>query len=178
MSKIRALVIYTLGFLSALMLLAIYDHQKTEIQVVSEDYPEMECSPFAGVSAVQPKIESLPVLQKAEIQTVEAQEPESINLGEFKITYYCNCEQCCGEWAQYHTTFTGTTPTENHTVAVDPSIIPLGATLEINGQTYTAEDTGAFQGRIIDIYVPDHDKGYELAAQNGDYAEVYMKEDN
>lgn len=178
MSKIKALVLYTLGFLSALLLFIVYDHkEEAEIQVIQEDYTQHEYSLFAGACTVQPKIKELPEVEEVELQVVGEPEPELVDLGEFRITYYDNCEQCCGEWAQYHTTFTGTELIEHHTCAVDPSIIPLGTVLEINGETYTAEDTGAFEGRIIDIYVGSHEEGYVLAAQYGDYAEVYMKED-
>lgn len=180
MSRIKALAMYTLGFLSAFLLFTLqeyYDNKK-EVQVIQKDYEEPEYSLFAGACAAQPKIEVLPVIQEVEIQTVGEAEPKNDeSLGEFRITYYDDCTECCGEWAAYHTTFTGTELVEHHTCAVDPEIIPLGATLEINGETYVAEDTGAFEGRIIDIYVGSHEEGYGLAAQNGDYAEVYMKED-
>lgn len=58
------------------------------------------------------------------------------------------------------TTRTGTHVTEGRTIAVDPKVIPLGATVEVkfsDGSThrYQAEDTGsAIKGNRIDIY--DH----------------------
>lgn len=50
-------------------------------------------------------------------------------------------------------TATGTWPDEG-TIAVDPSVIPLGSTVYIPGYGYArAEDTGgAIKGRIIDVY--------------------------
>lgn len=27
-------------------------------------------------------------------------EPEPVYLGEFRVTAYCSCEKCCGEWAK------------------------------------------------------------------------------
>ncbi|CUN99752.1 3D/G5 domain-containing protein [Clostridium disporicum] len=60
-------------------------------------------------------------------------------------------------------TATGTVPTRNEggysTIAVDPSVIPLGSLLYIDGYGYAvAEDTGgAIQGNIIDLYLNSHD---------------------
>ena len=74
---------------------------------------------------------------------------------EFVITHYCACMTCCGKTDGI--TKSGTQATVNRTVAVDPEIIPLGTELIIDGQTYIAEDTGAFKGYQIDIFVSDHE---------------------
>ena len=40
-----------------------------------------------------------------------------------------------------------------HTIAIDPSIIPYGTVVIIDGKEYTAEDCGsAVKGYVIDIY--------------------------
>lgn len=93
------------------------------------------------------------------------------SLGSFRITHYCNCYLCCGSWAGGPTA-TGTIPTQGRTIAVDPSVIPLGSRVIINGQVYTAEDTGgAIQGNKIDVYVSSH----ALTTQYGVYyADVYL----
>ena len=96
--------------------------------------------------------------------------PEPEPLGEFKVTAYCSCETCCGEWAD-GITFTGGMATENRTIAVDPEIIPLGAVVEINGQEYVAEDIGgAIKGNRIDVYFDDHQTALEWGVQ---HYEVY-----
>lgn len=66
-------------------------------------------------------------------------------LGVFELTAYYKGD----------TTSTGTTPAENKTIAVDPSVIPYGSVVEIEGYgTYIAEDCGgAVKGNIIDIYM-------------------------
>lgn len=93
------------------------------------------------------------------------------NLGEFKITYYCPCTKCCGK--SDGITATGTIATEGRTVAVDPSIIPYGSTLVINGKTYVAEDCGgAIKSNKIDIYIDSHQKALELGV---DYFEVFLQ---
>lgn len=84
-------------------------------------------------------------------------EPETVDLGEFKVTHYCSCELCCGEWAD-GITYTGTTATAGRTIAVDPDVIPLGSTVVIDGHEYIAEDIGgAIQGNRIDVYMDSHE---------------------
>jgi 3D (Asp-Asp-Asp) domain-containing protein len=51
-------------------------------------------------------------------------------------------------------TATGTYPKANHTIAVDPDVIPLGSQVMIGGQAYIAEDTGGLiKGYAIDIFM-------------------------
>lgn len=93
------------------------------------------------------------------------------SLGVFKITHYCPCSICCGEYAN-GITATGTTAQPNWTIAVDPSQIPLGSTVLIGGQSYHAEDTGgAIQGNKIDVYVGSHD---EALSRGTYYTEVFL----
>lgn len=92
------------------------------------------------------------------------------SLGRFKITHYCPCFYCCGVWGGTSTA-TGTKPTAGRTIAVDPSVIPLGSKVIINGHVYTAEDTGgAIKGKKIDIFVNSHSTALAYGVY---YAEVY-----
>lgn len=92
-------------------------------------------------------------------------------LGVFEVTAYCDCEKCCGKSGGK--TATGTTPTANRTIAVDPKIIPYGSHVIINGQEYVAEDTGgAIKGNRIDIYFNTHDEAVEFGRQD---LEVYIQ---
>lgn len=94
---------------------------------------------------------------------------EPTSLGTFKLTAYCPCSKCCGQWAD-GITYTGTEATAGRTIAVDPNVIPLGSTVHINGQAYTAEDIGgAIKGNRIDIYFPTHTEALQFGVQ---YAEV------
>ncbi len=91
-------------------------------------------------------------------------------LGSFKITHYCPCYFCSGSWGA--NTATGTIPVPGRTIAVDPSVIPLGSKVEINGHVYVAEDTGgAIRGNKIDIYVADHTTALNSGVY---YADVYL----
>lgn len=57
-----------------------------------------------------------------------------------------------------------------HTVAVDPNVIPLGSKLLINGVVYTAEDIGSkVKGKVIDVWVE-----YEGNSFGRRFCEVYM----
>lgn len=92
-------------------------------------------------------------------------------LGTFKITHYCPCSICCGPWAN-GVTATGVTATTNRTIAVDPTQIPYGSKVVINGQVYVAEDCGgAIKKNCIDIYVATHQEGEEKGVY---YTDVYL----
>jgi 3D (Asp-Asp-Asp) domain-containing protein len=70
--------------------------------------------------------------------------------------YTAECEGCSG------TTRTGVDLKANpdaKVIAVDPSVIPLGSKVYVEGYGYaTAEDTGgAIKGNRIDVFVPGHD---------------------
>ena len=94
-------------------------------------------------------------------------------LGTFKITHYCPCSICCGPWAN-GVTSTGVTATTNRTIAVDPTQIPYGSKVVINGQVYVAEDCGgAIKHNCIDIYVATHQEGEDKGVY---YTDVYLLE--
>lgn len=93
------------------------------------------------------------------------------DLGVFKITHYCPCSICCGPYANGITS-TGVTAVTNHTIAVDPSVIPYGSKVVINGQIYVAEDCGgAIKKNRIDIYVATHAEGEAKGTYD---TEVYL----
>ncbi len=95
-------------------------------------------------------------------------------LGVFRITHYCPCSICCGPWANGITS-TGVTARTNHTIAVNPSQIPYGSKVVINGQVYVAEDCGgAIVDNCIDVYVATHEEGESKGVF---YTEVYLLEE-
>ena len=121
-----------------------------------------------------------------EVPTMEAvpeEEPENISLGEFKLTAYCSCERCCGQWAlnrpvdeeghQIVIGASGEQLIEGVSIAVDEEIIPYGTTVVINGREYIAHDCGgAIKENRIDVYMASHEAALEFGVQ---YAEVFMK---
>ena len=82
-----------------------------------------------------------------------------VTLDNVTIVHYCPCVKCCGK--DDGITATLTQATQGRTIAVDPSVIPLGAEVEINGQVYIAEDTGV-RGRKIDIFRNSHEDAIQL----------------
>ena len=101
-------------------------------------------------------------------------EPELVSLGEYTITHYCkeNYPHICNDGDATQTA-TGTVPTAGRTIAVDPSVIPYGAEVVIDGHVYVAEDCGgAIKGNRIDIVVDTHEEALQL----GKYTtEVFVK---
>lgn len=77
------------------------------------------------------------------------------SLGMFRTTAYCPCYSCSEGWGRK--TSTGATARANHTIAVDPRVIPYGSKVMIGGVVYTAEDRGgAVKGNHIDIFFDTH----------------------
>lgn len=79
--------------------------------------------------------------------------------GEFTITHYCGCPECCGK--NDGITATGTLAKMGRTVSVDPDVIPIGSEVLINGVCYIAEDVGV-RGKVIDVYIDSHDQALSM----------------
>ena len=86
-------------------------------------------------------------------------------LGNFMLTAYCNCAQCCGTAG--NATASGVMPSAGHTVAM--AGVPFGTQLLINGTVYTVEDLGTPYGHV-DIYFGSHEEALSFGLQ---YADVY-----
>lgn len=93
-------------------------------------------------------------------------------IGQFKISHYC-CEpykHICGDGKGL--TRTGI-PVHPGMISVDPSVIPLGNTVIIDGIEYQAEDTGGMiKGHKIDMAVETHQEALQLGVYEAD---VYVK---
>lgn len=85
------------------------------------------------------------------------QEAAQTREGVFTITAYCPCEKCCGAYANGYTA-TGAKATQGVTVAADPDVLPMGTEIELDGHTYTVQDTGgAIAGNRLDLYFDSHE---------------------
>lgn len=102
------------------------------------------------------------VVELAEMSYQERISSDREYLGEFTVTHYDACLQCCGKTDGI--TKSGAKVCEGVTVAVDPSVIPLGTYIYIEGVGYrVAQDIGgAIKGNKIDVYVCSHSKAWEL----------------
>ena len=68
-------------------------------------------------------------------------------------------------------TATGVRAQVNHTIAVDPKIIPYGSEIMIDGQIYVAEDCGgAVKNNVIDVWVEHQSNSFGVK-----YKEIYIK---
>ena len=88
-------------------------------------------------------------------------------LGNFTLTAYCNCAQCCGTAGNL--TASGTVPTAGRTVAM--AGVPFGTKLLINGNVYTVEDLGTPYGHV-DIYCGSHEEALSFGLQSADVYQV------
>lgn len=84
-------------------------------------------------------------------------------LGNFTLTGYCNCAQCCGTAG--NATASGVMPSAGHTVAM--AGVPFGTQLLINGTVYTVEDLGTPYGHV-DIYFGSHSEALSFGLQSAD----------
>lgn len=109
--------------------------------------------------------------------------PEYINLGEFRLTAYCSCSRCCGQFANNRPigkdgneivyTASGKIAKSEYTVAADTSVLPYGTIVYINDMEYEVQDCGgAIKGNSIDIYFDSHEAALEFGVQ---YADVFVE---
>lgn len=105
-----------------------------------------------------------------------------VYLGEFRVTAYCSCEICCGQWAENRPDgiVYGASGEELVAGVSCASPLPFGTVLEIEGVgTYIVQDRTAswvvdkYGENIVDIYFDDHQAALEFGLQ---YRNVYMKE--
>jgi 3D (Asp-Asp-Asp) domain-containing protein len=82
-----------------------------------------------------------------------------------EVTAYCACPLCCGK--SDGITFSGRHARANHTIAVDPTVIPLGSEVYLEGLgTFTAEDVGgAIKGRRVDLFMDEHHQAVQFGVK-------------
>lgn len=115
--------------------------------------------------------------------TTPSPEPVKTLLGEWRITAYCGCEKCCGEWAKNRPDgivygAAGVELTPGVSVAAD---LPFGTALEIEDLgDFIVEDRMAqwvvdrYNGETVDVYFSDHDAACDFGLQ---YHNVYIWEE-
>lgn len=121
----------------------------------------------------------IPEIERLEGDDIPAMEyavlPENATEMTVKATAYCPCSKCCGKWSGGPTA-SGVMPEQGRTIAVDPTVIPMGSAVVYNGHEYIAEDTGsAIKGNRIDIYHDSHQDALEWGVQE---ITIYVLEEN
>lgn len=143
--------------------------QTDNINLVNEMWREL---------TVEEEPSTEPIEEPEEESKVETEETATIvlnDLGEFKITGYCACEECCGK--NDGITSTGTEATAGRTVAVDPNVIPYGTEVIIGDEAYVAEDCGsAVKGNKIDIFYDSHEEALAAGVRYESVAVIAEKE--
>ena len=103
------------------------------------------------------------------LMDLKSDQYEFIYLGSYKLTAYCSCKICCGDFATNRPvdangnpiiyTSSGTIAQAGRTIGVNPSSIPYGTKVYIEGQgMFVAEDTGGgISANHIDIYMDSHE---------------------
>ena len=160
---ILALLIANLAFIQ------IIDDYKQKYNALHTKYADEVSEKFDLLDETESLSNEIVRLQETIIELEQAleEQPQWTSLGVFKITAYgIDCLGCTG------ITKSGTVPEVGRTIAVDPTVIPLGSKVLIDGQVYIAEDTGgAIQGKIIDLFYDTEQESAEYGVQ---YKEVYI----
>lgn len=125
--------------------------------IVEEEAPEED----AGISE-----DTSENAGSSDVSSDSSNSGQGTYLGNFTLTAYCNCAQCCGTAG--NATASGAMPTSGHTVAM--AGVPFGTQLLINGTVYMVEDLGTPYGHV-DIYFDSHAEALSFGLQ---YADVYQ----
>lgn len=142
-----AIILSGVGFAKAYSIQAAYDEQSKQMELYKQELKETQnqLSEYVQYKAMYECIQ----VERNQLQEQVDELSKWKSLGQFTITYYWPGEDCYGKL-----TSTGAIAKEGKTIAVDPSIIPYGSTIKINGNEYIAEDCGgAIKGNKIDVFV-------------------------
>ena len=156
---------------------AIFGYAISLFIVRSNVEKQSDAKPIQTSNETITEIQEPTILSEPEPTITEPQK-EVIYLGEFKLTAYCSCEKCCGSWAFDRPDgvvygASGNELKSGYSIAVDPSLIPYGTEVVINGVTYRADDCGgAIKGNRIDVYFDTHEEALEFCVK---YADVFME---
>lgn len=117
--------------------------------------------------------------QPIEVEIEKAVEPEPVKVVVYRVTAYCPCEICCGEWAKNRPTDANGNPIVVGSLGVEltdgysaASPLEFGTQVELNGvgtveiQDRTANWVVEEHGEnIIDLYMTDHDAAWNFGVK-------------
>ena len=169
-----------IAFIAFVLMIGILLGSAVTAQTEESDKPEPV---EARVVQYDPPPEPMP--------EIIVEEPVRRLHGSCRITAFCACSVCCGEWANNRPLDENGNPivygasgkelTPGVSVACS---LPYGTKLEIDGLpgTYVVEDRTAewiqdkYNGMTVDIYMPTHESCYELLAGMPEWMDVYIVE--
>ena len=134
---------------------------------------EIDQYPSGETQAGKPPASNNTLPQEPKLVTIEARPVNyKFTLDNVELTAYTAGFESTGKnpgEPDYGLTASGTTVSEGRTIAVDPTVIPMGWWVYIEGVGYRkAEDTGGvIQGNIIDVYIEDLNKATKFGRKYG-----------
>ena len=144
---------------------------KTEIDKLKEATKTTKANAATEATAVTNKAveKEKPLVEKANVEIGQPKTQKTITVKATAYTAYCN--GCSG------VTKKGVNLRKNpqaKVIAVDPSVIPLGSKVKVEGYGYAvASDTGgAIKGNRIDVFIPDLQKAEKFGVRNQVKVEV------
>lgn len=161
---VAALILSGIGFAQAKSVEAKYEEQSKQIELYKSELNDAQgqLQEYTKYKAMYECIQ----VERNQLQEQVDELSKWKSLGVFKITAYFYGEDEYGDL-----TSTGVKAQVNHTIAVDPKIIPYGSEIMIDGQIYVAEDCdGAVKNNVIDVWVEHQSKSFGVK-----YKEIYIK---
>ena len=169
-----------IAFIAFVLMIGILLGSAVTAQTEESDKPEPV---EAEVVQYDPPPEPMP--------EIIAEEPVRRLHGSCRITAFCACSACCGEWANNRPLDENGNPivygasgkelTPGVSVACS---LPYGTEIQIDGLpgTYIVEDRTAewiqdkYNGMTVDIYMDSHESCYDLLAGMPEWMDVYIME--
>ena len=172
MSEIKSHSLIVLVCIAIMIALALVHNaeimsEKHEAEYQLREEAEKRQEAEESLQELKVKIEKLEEENKRLLDRLESFLDE-FNVSSFTATAYAPFDShgLCSD-GNPSSTATGTYPTEGRTVAVDPSVIPLGSRLIIEGQgVRVAEDTGGLiKGKRVDIMLDSRREALRFGRQ-------------
>ena len=173
-----------IAFIAFVLMIGILLGSAVTAQTEETDKPEPA---EARVVQYDPPPTPMPEVDVSEVKTTNSRLH-----GSCRITAFCACSVCCGEWANNRPLDENGNPivygasgkelTPGVSVACS---LPYGTKLEIDGLpgTYVVEDRTAewiqdkYNGMTVDIYMDSHEACYELLSGMPEWMDVYVVEE-
>ena len=173
-----------IAFIAFVLMIGILLGSAVTAQTEESDKPEPV---EARVVQYDPPPEPMPEVYISEVETTNSRLH-----GSCRITAFCACSVCCGEWANNRPLDENGNPivygasgkelTPGVSVACS---LPYGTKLEIDGLpgTYVVEDRTAewiqdkYNGMTVDIYMDSHEACYDLLSGCPEWMDVYIVEE-